>query len=126
MAHPTTKNYSFTVIFMFLLLTTSCYKDNEEHLYPGTACDTENVSFSADIWPVVSSNCVGCHSGAAASGGVRMDNYAEWVEAINGGRVMGAIRHESGFSPMPKGGGKLSNCSVSQIEAWIEDGMPDN
>ncbi len=126
MAHQTIKFFSAIAVMMFLFFITSCYKDNEEHLYPGTACNTENVSFSEEIWPVVSSNCISCHSGASASGGLPMGNYAEWVDAIEGGRVMGALRHESGFSPMPKGGGKLSDCNISKIESWIADGMPDN
>jgi len=44
-----------TRLLMFFLLVfglTSCYKDNEEELYPetGNNCQTENISFSEDIF----------------------------------------------------------------------------
>jgi cytochrome c5 len=121
-----------TIFFATMLLAaftfSGCYKDNEEELYPenGNSCDTENVSFADQVWPVINNNCVACHSGAGASAGIRMGNHAELVQAVNGGRFVGAIKHESGFSAMPQGGGKLNDCSIQQIEAWIADGMPDN
>ncbi len=113
----------------------SCSKDNEEDLYGnneddngdnGALCDTENVSFANQVWPVIESSCISCHSGAAPIGGYRMGNYTELVETINTGRFLGAIKHESGYSPMPQGGPKLDDCTIEKIEAWIDDGMPDN
>lgn len=113
----------------------ACSKDNEEDLYGEngddngdnqTQCDTENVSFAGQVWPVIESSCVSCHSGAGASAGIRMGNHAELVEAINSGRFLGAIKHEAGFSAMPQDSPKLDDCTIEKIEAWIEDGTPDN
>ncbi|PKP50629.1 MAG: hypothetical protein CVT92_14260 [Bacteroidetes bacterium HGW-Bacteroidetes-1] len=116
---------SILVILSFTL--SSCFKDNEEDLYPdGGTCNTENVSFSQTIWPVINNNCVSCHSGAGANAGIRLGSYSEFVEAIDGGRLLGAIKHESGFSAMPQGGAQLNNCSISQIEAWIAQGKLNN
>ncbi len=116
-------------LFLFLFVFASCEKNNEEDLKPpinGDDCNTENVKFGQQIWPVINSSCVGCHSGAGASAGIRMGNHAELVEAINGGRFVGAIKHRPGFSAMPQGASKLDDCTIKQIEAWIADGMPNN
>jgi hypothetical protein len=129
MEHLTTKLKMFLLLLMFSssVILQSCYKDNEEDLYPGPdECNTENISFSQTIMPVITNNCVSCHSGAAPSGGLSLSNHTEVVTSIDGGRFMGAIRHESGFSAMPQGGAKLSDCVISQIEAWIEQGKKNN
>lgn len=113
----------------------ACSKDNEEDLYGEngddngdnqTQCDTENVSYATQVWPVIESSCISCHSGAGANAGIRMENHAQLVEVINSGRFLGAIRQESDFSAMPQGGPKLDECTIEKIEAWIADGMPDN
>lgn len=124
----TTKN-RFSRLFILLavvLMYTACYKDNEEDLYPDNGCNTENVSFAQTVWPVLNNNCVSCHSGPGASGGIRLGNYNEVVATIDGGRFLGAIKHENGFSAMPQGGSKLSDCNISQIDAWIAQGKLNN
>lgn len=128
MEHLTTKHRlkAFTLIAAASLMLSSCYKDNEEDLYPDNNCNTTNVSFSATVWPAINNNCVSCHSGAGASAGIRLGNYNEVVAAVDGGRFLGAIKHENGFSAMPQGAAKLSDCAISQIDAWIAQGKLNN
>lgn len=111
-----------------MLIMQSCYYDNMEDLYPdsGVGCDTTNVTFTAVIWPIIQSNCTGCHSGSAASGNVSLENYNDVAVYVENKRLMGTIRHETGYSPMPKGGNKLSDCNITQLEVWINNGYPDN
>ncbi|MBE0661216.1 MAG: hypothetical protein IH597_02010 [Bacteroidales bacterium] len=89
-------------------------------------CDTLNVTFSGTVWPVIQNRCFGCHNGASASGGIRLENHANLVTVANSGQLMGAIRHDQGFSPMPQNGQKLSDCNITQIQLWINDGTPAN
>ncbi|HQO50799.1 MAG TPA: hypothetical protein PK939_10240 [Bacteroidales bacterium] len=128
MEHLTTKHRlkAFALIAAASLMLSSCYKDNEEDLYPDNNCNTTNVSFSATVWPAINNNCVSCHSGAGASAGIRLGNYNEVVAAVDGGRFLGAIKHENGFSAMPQGAAKLSDCAISQIDAWIAQGKLNN
>ena len=101
----------------------SCYYDNVEYLYPQDPdCDTTNVTFSNDVMPVISASCTGCHSGSAPAGNIRLSNYDEIVSVANNGSLMGTIKHESGWSPMPKNGNKLSDCKIQKIDRWILDG----
>ena len=117
----------FFIGIITLVLLNSCYYDNVEDLYPQEAfCDTSNITFSGKILPILEANCISCHSGAAPSGNVNLETYDDIVVAVNNGSLMGVIRHESNWSPMPKNGLKLDNCSINKLEIWVADGTPDN
>lgn len=106
----------------------SCYYDNKEDLYPfdKDACNLDNVTYSSIIKPILESSCVSCHQQSNPSGGVRLDVYSEVKKEADNGKLWGSINHDEGFSPMPLGGGKLSDCSLLQIKQWIDNGSPDN
>lgn len=89
-------------------------------------CDTTNVGFSASVWPVLETNCVGCHSGADAGGQVQITNYSEVVTLVENGRLMGAIKHMEPFVPMPKDGNKLSDCDIAKFDIWIQNGTKND
>ena len=116
------------LVFPCLIVMTfaSCYYDNELELYGNEECNTSNISYSAFVEPVLETNCYGCHSTSANQGGVNFEGHANLVSTLAAGRFEGAIRHDSGFSPMPQGAPKLSDCTVDKIIAWIEDGALNN
>lgn len=127
MEHLTTKLLKAFIAIGIMTFIQSCYYDKEDELYPQTAaCDTTDVTFTNNVFPVINSNCTSCHSGSAPSGNIRLENYNDISAAANDGRLLGVIRHESGWSPMPKGGGKLNDCDIAEIEAWVNDGTPNN
>lgn len=111
----------------FLILFSSCYYDKEVLIYGTSTCDTTNVKFSVQISGTLSANCLSCHGGNAASGGgIQLGSYdAVKAQALNG-KLIGAIYHSPGFSPMPKGGAKLSDCRIAEIRTWIRNGTPNN
>jgi hypothetical protein len=119
------------IIIFFLVSVTlsSCYYDNEEALYPSlsSSCDTINVTFSAKIAPILSNNCLSCHSNAtAASAGnnIRLQDYND-VKARTSA-IAGSIKHTGTYSPMPKNGGRLNTCSITLVDIWIRNGAPNN
>jgi uncharacterized membrane protein len=89
-------------------------------------CDTVNVTYSATVWPIIQNSCLGCHSGGSPSGGVSLADYSAIAAQAANGNLLGAIRHEQGYSPMPQNGAKLNDCTITQIEKWIENGSPNN
>jgi hypothetical protein len=112
-----------------LFFTLSCYYDNEEALYPSlnSACDTSSVTFSGKIVPMLTDNCLSCHSNAtAASAGnnIRLENYAD-VQA-RAAAIKGSINHTGTYSPMPKNGTKLSACLIARFNIWVRAGTPNN
>lgn len=103
-----------------------CYYDNEEDLYPSNPCVTDNMSYSTDIAPILQTNCYTCHSSGSNLSGILLDNHAGLKTYIDNGRLLGAINHASGFSPMPQNAAKLSACNISKIESWAAAGAPNN
>jgi len=117
---------TFVTILMF---SVSCYYDNEEALYPSltSSCDTTNVTFSGKIVPLLANNCLSCHSNAtAASAGnnIRLENYPDVKTRTTA--IAGSLKQSGTYSPMPKNGGKLNACLISQFDIWVKNGAPDN
>lgn len=110
------------------MLITGCYYDNEEELYPdqNQACGTVTVSYANDIAPLIQNNCLTCHSAAANMGSVTLEGYTNAKTYAGNGKLYGVVSHSPGYSPMPKGGTKLSDCSIAIIKRWIDDGAPNN
>lgn len=119
------------LLLLLPLFTEGCYYDNEEELYPNTTCDTTNVTYSAVIQPIFSNRCYPCHSNATAGNagnGVSFEGYANLSGYLSTGAptLLGSIRHENGFTPMPQNAAALSACDIHKIEIWINQGYPDN
>jgi hypothetical protein len=122
---------TISVVLSSLLLTwasvsfSGCYYDVEEELYG--FCDTTNVTFSGTVNNLLTSyGCLGCHSGSAPSGGFVLSSHAAVKAKVTDGRLVGAINHHPGFSPMPQGGAKMNQCDIDKIEAWVTAGAPNN
>ncbi|NTW25385.1 MAG: hypothetical protein HGA37_11850 [Lentimicrobium sp.] len=94
--------------------------------YCDAGCDTNNYAYASAIEPLINTYCKGCHNAAQASGGIRLDTYAAVKSAADNGSLYGAISHQQGYSPMPQGGNKLSECNITQVRKWIANGAPDN
>ena len=90
------------------------------------SCEKEVIaplSFESDIQPLLT-KCASpyCHGNGNYAGSVK--SYKDVVNFVNTGRVLPALNHETGFSPMPKGQEKWSNEDISKLESWISQGMP--
>lgn len=118
------------IVFFSLLVLASCYYDKEEELYPspsgGGGCDTTAMTYATNIKPIFDQSCAmaGCHDATTKSSGYDLSNYTGSAAAAKSARFLGAINHTTGFSPMPKGMAKLSDCNISKITAWINAGTP--
>jgi hypothetical protein len=87
-------------------------------------CDSSNVTYTSSIKPIVSSWCIGCHGGSNPANGLSLETYSEVVACANSNRLMGALRHETGYYAMPKGGEMLSTCEINLFQKWINLGEP--
>lgn len=86
-------------------------------------CDPSGVSFTNNVSSILSANgCTGCHSG----GSIILNTYAGVKTVADDGRLLGSIKHESGYRAMPDGGGKMDSCDIATIEVWINEGANDN
>ena len=87
-------------------------------------CDTTNVSFTGQIWPMMESYCTGCHSASAPGGGIVIADHADMVALAENGSLMGSVRWESGYAKMPTNQ-QLSECNINMLQKWIDDGLAE-
>lgn len=98
---------------------------------PTDVCDTLNpISYSEQIWPVINTNCVGCHNNSLQSGSVNLSSYSNILLQVTTLRndtpvIVGVIKQLPGFVPMPPSG-MFDTCTIRTIELWIEQGSLNN
>ena len=120
-----------TTLILLIVFITGCYYDTEERLYPvvSTSCDLTNVTFAATVKPILQASCLNCHSNSNAvnnGGGLKLENYADVKTQVSNGKLMGTVKHSSGFQAMPQGGGKITDCEINQLQKWIDNGILNN
>ncbi len=103
-----------------------CVYNAEEDLVMKPKCDTDNISYSQDVAPLIQNRCLKCHAGDIRTGGVNLEGYDQMLIYVDNGRLVGAIKQLPGFSPMPQNEGMLSECNIETIDAWIAIGAPNN
>ena len=106
------------------VLSTGCYYDVEEELYPDSFCDTTNVTWSADIQPLISTNCAisGCHVPGFQT--PDLTTYANVKAAADIGAIK-ARAIDGDPSPMPPSG-LLPKCDRQDLQTWLDAGAPNN
>jgi len=115
------------VMVMLAIAVLGCTRDNEEDLFGQTDdCDTLQVSYATHIAPLMAVSCNSCHSTVSPLGGVNTSGYTGLSVVAGNGKLKGAVNHLPGFSAMPQGQPQLDSCALKRINAWINQGYPDN
>jgi len=100
----------------------ACKHDPE--IVPPTPCNT-TFAFSADILPIIETNCTGCHSGSNPDAGLLLETHSDVVIAVREEELWERINDSE--DPMPPSPfNELSDCNKNQIQSWIEADMPNN
>jgi type 1 fimbria pilin len=122
------------VIKMILIVAIAsiagCYYDSEERLYPklSSPCNDVTVTFSGTVSTILQP-CQSCHSNSNASSsgsGIKLQDYKDVMIVVSNGKLMGSIRHDNSFIPMPQTGGSLPQCEIDQLQKWIDNQTPNN
>lgn len=90
-----------------------------------TTCNLTNITYNATITPILQTHCIGCHSGSSPSGSINLSVYSEIQTIAGNGRLMGAVKRQPLYSPMPPAG-TLPTCKINQLESWVTAGAPNN
>ncbi|MDQ3191679.1 MAG: hypothetical protein M3Q58_08805 [Bacteroidota bacterium] len=118
-------NISLLIVILGITLN-SCYKDNEEELYPlATQCDTLNVTYEGKIKTIISDYCIACHGSSnftSLGGGIELEGYVKLKAKVDDGSFLSSVTHDGNVSFMPKNSGKLSDCNLAIIKKWIDEG----
>ncbi len=89
-------------------------------------CQMGAVTYSGTILPIIQDRCDGCHGANNPQGGLDFSSWNDLNVVAADGRLAQAIQHQSGAEPMPPSGPMLSQCRISQVLTWIQDGAPNN
>ena len=85
-------------------------------------CDTIGVKYSTHIKPIITNNCLGCHS----TSGTLLATYDNVKAKVTDGKLYCSITWSTGCTKMPQGGSKLSDCQIRAVKIWIDAGAPNN
>ena len=89
-------------------------------------CDSSSYSYNGRIKPLMSNWCVGCHNDGNAGGGYNLSSYGGVSSLVPNNKLLGALKHLTGFSAMPKNTYKLTDCDINAVAKWIDSGYPNN
>ncbi len=117
------------VTLTIALLSPSCKYENEQSFKP--SCDSTKVKFSATILPLIVKNCQGsdCHSSNNQIGNRSITTYLEVKDMMTdpaNNNLLGVIKHQPGFSRMPKNRVKLDDCTIAKVQHWVDEGALNN
>ncbi|PZF70794.1 hypothetical protein DN068_21355 [Taibaiella soli] len=89
-------------------------------------CDSNNISYTMGVKPLIATYCVGCHNAHTNSGNVALDNYSGVQTVALDGRLLNVTMHLQGYLIMPPTGAGLSDCQITQLKKWVAAGAPNN
>ncbi|MFL5753131.1 MAG: hypothetical protein ACJ76F_06975 [Bacteroidia bacterium] len=108
-----------SVIIVFLSLIAAC----KSKPAPKTTCAEPNLTYTSDIKPILDVNCATtCHSAKKRAHGIDLSNYESVKASASDASFLGSIRHEGGYTPMPKNHDKLDEPTIQKIACWIQNG----
>ncbi|REJ81159.1 MAG: hypothetical protein DWQ44_11690 [Bacteroidetes bacterium] len=89
-------------------------------------CDSSISRYSVEVSQIISAKCSGCHNSTVMSGQINLSNYQGVNSAALNGSLLGSITHQTGWTPMPQGSPKLSDCEIALIRTWVQNGAINN
>lgn len=116
------KNIKFIPILLIVFGCVALYSCSDDEPDTPTPTPTK-VTYTANAAAILNASCAtsGCHTSGAPVGSLQ--GYADAKNFAGFGRMMGAVNHQTGFSPMPKNGTKLSDEKIATLQSWIDDGL---
>lgn len=83
------------------------------------------VKYTTDIAPIISNNCVACHTDPPVNGApMRLTTYSDVKSAVlNRGLIDRISRSQGAPGMMPNGGTRLPQASIDKIIKWQSDGF---
>lgn len=113
---------SIISILVLSVLLAGCYNDKEELLYPTASdCSSGNVSFSAEVLPIIQTRCAvsGCHDASSGNKGGPFTNYTQIKNKASN------IKFQVENRTMPQGS-SLPASQIRLIRCWVENGALNN
>lgn len=111
-------------ICLITFLIFSCKTQKVQQAPPvAVNCGEAKPTYTADIKPILDLHCAStCHSSEKKAAGITLAAYEEAKVQAFKRRFLGAIRHDAGYTAMPRKNPKLSDNDITKIACWIQSG----
>ena len=106
-----------------ILFITSCESRTYEEISDNTPI-TQTVRYETDIKPIVSANCISCHSATGSASFQPLTNYNQVKNNIN--NILDRIQRPNGDPQKMPQGGSLSTNQINLFIKWKTDGLNEN
>lgn len=101
---------------------------------PSDTSSVEKVSFAASVQPILTKNCISCHSGDRPKEGLNLESL-EWLNkgahgnpvyeaGKSGESLLYKVLTGEGAKLMPPDG-KLSDADIAVVKNWIDSGAAE-
>ncbi|WP_350284465.1 hypothetical protein [uncultured Croceitalea sp.] len=129
------KNMLKFTLLLSAFLVIGCTNDSESDLLIVEETDnTDNsgdddnsdatVTFSANIEPIIASNCLGCHSSPPRNGApFSLVTYAQVSSRSSG--VLNTVSKQTGEPSAMPPSGRIPQASINLIDVWIQEGLAE-
>ena len=89
----------------------------------GTSVIPVTVKYSTDVKPVVSANCISCHSANGAASYFPLTDYNLVKDAIE--NILVRVQKPAGDPDKMPQGGSLSQQNIDILKKWKTDGLQE-
>ncbi|MBT3179864.1 MAG: hypothetical protein HOB40_02150 [Candidatus Marinimicrobia bacterium] len=112
-----------TRITLFVFISFSACEKNVEEDYEiiSTNCVNIETYYTDYVSPILTSNCIGCHSIENPSGDLALDNFTSVYNASKSGDIINRVNRDEGENWfMPQGGSKLSDSNLDILQTFFD------
>jgi hypothetical protein len=108
------KSYAVVLAMIVVLLPFAC--KTQKPAATGVDCSTVSATYSKDIAPIISANCMPCHS-------ANFSSYDGLKVAVDNGQLENRVLI---VKDMPKSRPPLSDQDYKKIQCWLKNGALNN
>src|SRR5688572_27276681 len=114
----------FTIIlFSVTLVSIGLYSCKHD---PGPSipdCEVTGVTYENYMKYLVEKKCISCHITNSIE--PYLDTYADVMVIVNDGRLKNVLTGSNGYPLMPYQTEGLSDCTINNVNQWIDNGAPE-
>lgn len=125
------KTIQLLMIFLFSLLIFSCTNDSEDDLTEinqeqiDDDVEATGVTYENTVKAIIDGSCIGCHDSPPRNGApFALVNFGQVSQRANA--ILNAMSRQNGSAGAMPPAGRLPQNTINQLEAWIDNGSPEN
>ncbi len=107
------------------LLFTACSSNTYDDISEEQEIIEETVTYTTNVQPIISSNCVSCHAPGATASFRPLTTYAEVKDAVENAGLLNRIQLQNGEPGLMPTSGRMPQATIDIILQWNEDGLEE-